>query len=171
MNACVFILLFVLLGLAVVVLGLGEIFFFMGFGLPGILSLLGFIGGSIYLIYLGNYAVLSIFILVIVVSMILGFWFLSRKNFMKRISLERQIIEITKSLPSKAKIGAKGMTCSRLALSGKVKIDGEMIEAESEDGFLLEELPVYISRIEGHKVFVRLDKRSCEVFPEEKMNQ
>lgn len=141
-----------------VALILGELFYFPGFGLPGILGILGLTGMCTFLFFARDIFQMVALLMLAVVLFIVGFYFLSRSDMMNKISLKKEVDEQVNKIPETLHLGAKGIAKSRMALTGRVDIDGILIEATSEQGFILEETPIYISRLTQDKVFVSIDK-------------
>lgn len=157
MSLTVLILLTIVAAVAVAALILGEIFFLPGFGLPGILGSLGLIGISGYL-FLSGYGTLGmIFIVIVAVLFALGFWLLSKRD-LKGFALSEKVEEKVNTLPPSLNRGDRGIARSRLTLGGNAEIEGEIFYVESEEGFIMEGTPIYVSRIENNKVFVRVIK-------------
>lgn len=153
----VLILLTIVAAVVVAALILGEIFFLPGFGLPGILGCLGLIGISGYL-FLSGYGTLGmIFIVIVAVLFALGFWLLSKRD-LKGFALSEKVEEKVNVLPPSLNRGDRGIARSRLTLGGNAEIEGEIFYVESEEGFIMEGTPIYVSRIENNKVFVRVIK-------------
>lgn len=157
MSLTVLILLTIVAAVVVAALILGEIFFLPGFGLPGILGGLGLVGISGYL-FLSGYGTLGmIFIVIVAVLFALGFWLLSKRD-LKGFALSEKVEEKVNTLPSSLNRGDRGIARSRLTLGGNAEIEGEIFYVESEEGFIMEGTPIYVSRIENNKVFVRVIK-------------
>lgn len=157
MSLTVLILLTIVAAVVVAALILGEIFFLPGFGLPGILGGLGLIGISGYL-FLSGYGTLGmIFIVIVAVLFALGFWLLSKRD-LKGFALSEKVEEKVNTLPPSLNRGDRGIARSRLTLGGNAEIEGEIFYVESEEGFIMEGTPIYVSRIENNKVFVRVIK-------------
>lgn len=157
MSLTVLILLTIVAAVVVAALILGEIFFLPGFGLPGIIGSLGLIGISGYL-FLSGYGTLGmIFIVIVAVLFALGFWLLSKRD-LKGFALSEKVEEKVNTLPPSLNRGDRGIARSRLTLGGNAEIEGEIFYVESEEGFIMEGTPIYVSRIENNKVFVRVIK-------------
>ncbi|MCI6278188.1 MAG: NfeD family protein [Porphyromonas sp.] len=157
MSLTVLILLTIVAAVVVAALILGEIFFLPGFGLPGILGGLGLVGISGYL-FLSGYGTLGmIFIVIVAVLFALGFWLLSKRD-LKGFALSEKVEEKVNTLPPSLNRGDRGIARSRLTLGGNAEIEGEIFYVESEEGFIMEGTPIYVSRIENNKVFVRVIK-------------
>ena len=159
MSFTVLVLLTILASIVVAALILGELFFLPGFGLPGILGALGLIGVSGYLFVSGHGTLGMIFIVIVAALFGLGFWILSKRD-LKGFALDKKVEEKVNTLPTTLNRGDQGVARSRLTLGGNAEIDGEIFYVESEEGFIMEGTPVYVSRIENNKVFVRVVKDS-----------
>ena len=157
MSITVLVILVLVAAIVVAGLILGELFFLPGFGLPGILGALGLIGISGYLFFAGRGVLAMIFIVIVAVLFGLGFWILSKRD-LKGFALDKSVDEKVNLLPSTLSRGDRGIARSRLTLGGNAEIEGEIFYVESEEGFIMEGSPVYVSRIENNKVFVRLVK-------------
>lgn len=158
MSSLFMIVILTLLVVVSVALLLGELFYFPGFGLSGVLSILGMTGVCTYLFIAGHIWLLIGLLLFSVALFVIGFYVLSRSKVMNKISLSKEVDERANKLPTTLFVGARGVAKSRLALAGKVEIEGELFEATSEQGFILEDTPIYISRMTQDKVFVSIDK-------------
>lgn len=141
-----------------VALLLGELFYFPGFGLPGIIGILGMTGTCTYLFIAGQIWLMIGLLIFSVVLFFAGFYILSRSKAMNKITLTEEVNEQANKLPTSLYVGARGTAKSRLALTGRVEIDGVLFEATSEQGFILEDTPIYISRLTQDKAFVSIDK-------------
>lgn len=155
--------LFVMIILTIVVivsvaLILGELFYFPGFGLPGIVGILGMTGTCTYLFVTGQIWLMIGLLLLSIVLFVIGFYILSRSKVMNQIALDKEVKEQVNKLPEALYIGARGTTRSRLNLAGTVEIEGKLFEATSEQGFILEGTPIFISRMTRDKVYVSMDK-------------
>lgn len=148
-------ILILFLAIITVALILAEIFFIPGFGLLGILGGLGFIGSVWYLISIGSYALAIIYGVLSIILFIIGFYFLSRNKFIKKIALTDSVNEVAIKLPKEIHEGANGVAVSRLALTGTIRIGEELLEGESEDGFIDEGESIVISDIRNNKVYVK----------------
>lgn len=147
--------------LAFVAAGLlvGEIFLAPGFGLAGILGAATIIGVELYLVTAGFTSMAIWFALIALAAFCLFAFILSRKKVVKQVALRSEIDATARKAPEGIVVGATGVSHSRLALKGTVKIDGKIFEATSEQGFIDEEMPIFVSRIEGGTIYVSLDRR------------
>lgn len=131
-----------------------------GFGLPGISGIIFVSIGIILAMDSFGIALLSLSIAIIVtaiVTMILikyGF----RSALLDSIVLTTQHKGEKGYLSADSKDGLlnkKGMTLSSLRPSGFIDIEGEKVDALSDEGFIPRDTMVEIVRIEGSKIFVR----------------
>lgn len=148
------IILTLLATILVAALILAEIFFIPGFGLLGVIGVLGFLGVGYYLIMLGEVTWAIIFAVATILLFILGFVLLSRNKVIKRVALTETVDEVANRLPDHIAEGARGKAVSRLTLGGTVRVNGEIFEAESEDGFIDQGEEVEVTRIKQNKIFV-----------------
>lgn len=131
-----------------------------GFGLPGISGIIFVSIGIILAMDSFGIALLSLSIAIIItaiVTMILikyGF----RSALLDSIVLTTQHKGEKGYLSADSKDGLlnkKGMTLSSLRPSGFIDIEGEKVDALSDEGFIPRDTMVEIVRIEGSKIFVR----------------
>ena len=159
MSPLLLVILAIVAAIVVAALILGEIFFLPGIGLPGVLGFLGLVGVSGYLFFSGHGILGMIFIVVVAALFGIGFWILSKRD-LKGFALDKSVEEKVNTLPSTLNKGDRGVARSRLTLGGNAEIDGEIFYVESEEGFIMEGTPVYVSRLENNKVYVRMIKDS-----------
>lgn len=137
-----------------------EIFFIPGIGFIGILGVAGFIGVEIYLIQSGQIHFAIVYAILSILLFLIGFYYFSRNRFIKKVELTDSVDEIAVKLPEGIAIGDTGVSASRLALGGTVRIGKEtLLEAESEEGFIDEGEAIYISDIRNNRVFVKRGQR------------
>ena len=80
--------------------------------------------------------------------------FLRRRTW-QRFSLNEEIDSKVNQLEPTAKVGAKGVTISRLAPTGKALIDGEQMEVHAVNKFIDPDHPIEVVGIEGYRIDVR----------------
>ncbi len=149
------------IAIVVTLLVLGVIFFILElFLIPGI-SLAGiagtlFMGGAVYYAYakissvaghitlLGSILLLAIAIIIFIRSKALEKMSLKADISWKNDPLEKVSIQI----------GEKGITVSRLAPMGKVKINGNIVEAKTNDDFIDQGTEVKVTQIFKTNVLV-----------------
>ncbi len=146
------IVLLILLGLILVIL---EILVIPGIGIVGI------IGGVLIIIAIysaysismlhGNLSLLGsliLSVLAIYFSLKSSTW----KNATLGASIDGKIIQFTEN---EIQIGVQGITVSRLANFGKAKINNQVFEVESCEGFVDVNVPIFVFKIEGNKIIVK----------------
>ena len=77
-----------------------------------------------------------------------------RKRTWKRFSLNEEVSGKVNELEPTAKVGAKGMTISRLAPTGKALIEGEQMEVHAVNKFIDPDRPIEVVGIEGYRIDV-----------------
>lgn len=158
MTLTTLIIILAVASVVVAVLALGELFLFPGFGISGLLALLGFIGIGWYLLRIGQVGLAVGFIVACLLFFIIGFCIMSRRKVLGKIALDKSVDEVVNTLPPDFTKGKRGIAKSRLAPGGNILVDDQIFYAESEEGFIIEDTPIYISRIANNKIFVRMDK-------------
>lgn len=139
---------------------LAEIFFIPGFGLMGIIGGGGFIAVEYFLFTEGLVGMAIFYALLTMVLFVVGFYLLSRNQFIQKVALKESVDEVAVKLPKGVERGTKGVAESRLALVGTIRIDGDtLVEAESEEGFIDEGEPIVVSDIRNNKVFVKRNNK------------
>ena len=79
--------------------------------------------------------------------------FMKRKTW-NRFSLNEESDSKVNQLEPSVKVGAKGMTISRLAPTGKALIDGEQMEVHAVNKFIDPDHPIEVVAIEGYRIDV-----------------
>ncbi len=145
----------VLLMIAAILLGLAEIFFFPGITLAGLSGIL-FAGGGLYYAYNLSTAIGNWTLLLSIAAFVAGFIWFMRSRSLNKIALHTDVdfrLQSSKELGIKA--GDEGISMSRLAPIGKANIGDITVEAKSETGFIDENTPIVVVRVEGYNVIVR----------------
>ena len=137
--------------LAAIILGLAEIFFFPGITLAGIGGILC-AGGGLYYAYSLSSTVGNWTLFLSALLFICGFlWFLRSRSFNK-MALHT---DVDSRLQSTQDLGIQqGISMSRLAPIGKARFGNTIVEAKSETGFIDENTPIAVVRVEGYNVIV-----------------
>lgn len=78
---------------------------------------------------------------------------MKRKTW-NRFSLNEEIDSRVNQLEPTVKAGAKGVTISRLAPTGKALIDGEQMEVHAVNKFIDPDRPIEVVAIEGYRIDV-----------------
>lgn len=144
----------ILLFVAVILL-LVEMFLIPGLSIAGIGSML-FLGGAIYYAYAfigaeaGHLTVIGAVIMIVV-----AVWIFIRSKALERMSLKTNIE--SKNDPMQGmdvKVGDTGITSSRIAPMGKIKINGHIVEAKTMDDFIDENIEIVVTEVFSTNVLV-----------------
>ena len=139
------------------ILGLVLEFLVVPGGIVGVISGLVIAGGIGMAYY--KYGVLAgnITLIVTVVGILVGIFFLLRSRTWKKLMLNTQIdSKVNEVDEAKIKVGSVGITVSRLAPGGKACFDDEVAEVFSAHDFIDENQEVIVLKIEGNKITVKL---------------
>ena len=140
-----------------VILFLVEIFLVPGISIAGIGGIIATIGAIAYAyIKIGLWAghlTLVASILLIFVALFITF----RTNAIDNVSLKSEIDSKVDTIgDANIAVGDPGITISRLAPMGKVEVNGNILEAKSEDGFIDEQKTVEVVKILSNNIIVKL---------------
>lgn len=137
-----------------IILVLVEIFLLPGITLAGIGGTLFALGGVIYAYTISAAAGHITLVGSVVLFAAVFFWML-RHNSFRKVALHAEVdSKLTSSRDLGIKAGDEGITLSRLAPIGKANINGIVVEAKSREGFIDEETPVVVVKVEGYNVTV-----------------
>lgn len=133
-----------------------ELFLLPGFSIAGIVGLL-FVGGSIYYAYafIGTTAG-TITLIGGIVLFVIAIWIFMRSRALEKMSLKTDIdgkMEPLKGL--EIKVGDVGKTMSRLAPMGKVRVNGAVMEAKTNDDFIDPDVEIVVMEIYNTNVLVK----------------
>lgn len=146
------IILFILLGLVLLLIEFAVIPGITIAGIGGFLLLIG----SVYIAF-KSYGTVAGFItlaIVLIAAPLMIFYFFKSKSGKKMI-LESQINGKIEGLNhDNIKIGDVGKAIGRLAPSGKVKINNEVVEAQSTGSFIDQHTEVKIVKVLSNKIIV-----------------
>lgn len=145
---------FILLLVGVILL-LVEMFLIPGLSIAGIGGVI-FLGGAIYYAYAFIGAEAGHLTLVgAAIMMIIAVWIFLRSKALERMSLKTEIDSKNDPLKGiEVKVGDVGLTSSRLAPMGKIKIDGHIVEAKATDDFIDENTEVIVTQVYNTNVLV-----------------
>lgn len=141
--------------LVAIVLLLVEMFLIPGLSIAGIGGLL-FLGSAVYYAYAfigpeaGHLTLVAAFVM-----MTIGIIIFIRSKALEKMSLKTEID--SKNEPLKdvdLKVGDVGITSSRLAPMGKIKVNGHVIEAKALDDFIDQDEEVVIIKVQSTNVLV-----------------
>ena len=146
------IILFIILGLLLLLIEFAVIPGITIAGIGGFLLLIG----SVYIAFrsYGNVAgFITLSIVLIAAPLMIYYFFKSRSG--KKMILESQINGKVETLNQEnIKVGDIGKSIGRLAPGGKVKINGEVVEAQSTGSFIDQHTEVKIIKVLSNKIIV-----------------
>ncbi len=148
--AIVFILLLVAVALLLI-----EMFLIPGVSIAGIGGVL-FLGSAVYY----SFTFISPFagrltILASIILMAIAIYIFIRSKALDKMSLKTDIDSKNDPLENiNVKAGDIGITSSRLAPMGKIRINGQTIEAKATDDFIDEDVEVIIIKVQSTNVLV-----------------
>lgn len=133
-----------------------EIFVAPGISLAGIGAGIVLLGTVYYAFVemgmMAGFLVLGISLLGIIG---LTLWFMKSKT-MDKLTLKKSLDYRYAPLQNcEVKVGSRGCSITRLALIGNVEIDGHIVEAQSASGFIEENTPIEVIRVNERGIFVR----------------
>ncbi len=153
MNWAIIIITLIVVG----VLGLVLEFLLIPGGVVGAISGLAIIAGIVLTYYEYGTVAGNITLIITVVALLVGLFFLLRSRTWRKFELSTKIdSKVNEIDESKVKVGAVGVTVSRLAPGGKANFDGEVVEVSSSHTFIDENQEVEVLKIEGNKIIVKL---------------
>lgn len=132
-----------------------EIFFLPGTTISGIAGAL-FAGGGLWYAYsaLGVQGGNITLIASIVIFGITFLW-LMKSGALNKVALKEEIDSKVESIEKdKIKPGDRGMTLSRINPMGKVRINGETVEAKSTGDFIDEDKPIVVIKVYATNVLI-----------------
>ncbi len=144
---------FILVGLLLLIL---EALVIPGTGIAGIIGF-GMLIAGIWIAYsdLGTQTGTIVLVLTVLIN-ILAVWLAMRYKTWKRLMLKEEIDGKVNGLDkTKIKVGDRGITVSRCAPIGKAEINGIFVEVDARTGFIDQENPIEVIKIEGNKIFVK----------------
>lgn len=126
-------------------------------GIGGFLML----AASVYIAFvdLGNFAGFITLAVVLIISPIMIYYFFKSRAGKKMI-LDSEIDGVIENFnPDKLKVGDIGKTIGRLAPMGKIKVNGEVVEAQSNGSFIDHQTDIRILKIHQNKIIVEPIKK------------
>lgn len=153
MNWAIIIVMLIIVG----VLGLVLEFLLVPGGVVGAISGLTIIAGIVLTYYEYGTVAGNITLIITVIALLVGLFFLLRSRTWRKLALNTKIeSKVNEVDESKVKVGAVGVTVSRLAPGGKAIFDGEVVEVCSSHTLIDENQEVEVLKIEGNKITVKL---------------
>jgi membrane-bound ClpP family serine protease len=126
-------------------------------GIGGFLLL----AASVYIAFvdLGNFAGFITLAFVLIISPIFIYYFFKSRAG-KTMILDSEIDGIIENFnPDNLKVGDIGKTIGRLAPMGKIKVNGEVVEAQSNGSFIDHQTDIRILKIHQNKIIVEPIKK------------
>jgi len=146
------IILLILLGLVLLLIEFAVIPGITIAGIGGFLLLIA----SVYIAFveMGKFAGFVTLAVVLIASpMLIYYFFKSRAG--KNMILDSKIEgKIENSVPGAIQAGDAGITIGRLAPMGKIKINGEVVEAQSNGTFIDHQIEIRVIKIQFNKIIV-----------------
>ena len=148
------ILLLLLMG---VIFFLLELFLIPGISIAGIAGTV-FMGGAVYYAYTAvgstaGHLTLTGGIILLAIAV----WIFIRSKALEKMSLKAEIDGKNDPLSGiSLKIGDKGIAASRLAPMGRIKINGHLVEAKTNDDFIDEGVEVTVVEVRNTNVVVEI---------------
>ena len=134
---------------------IAELVLLPGVSIGALLSMVCY-GSAIYLGFQESTTMGVVMIVLAVVSALVASVFSLRAKTWQRFALNKEIQ--SQSMPSPAdevKVGARGVTVSRLSPMGKVEIEGRMYEAKSMDAYIDPKCAIEVVGFENFSVIVK----------------
>ncbi|MBQ3186011.1 MAG: serine protease [Alistipes sp.] len=134
---------------------IAELVLLPGVSIGALLSMVCY-GSAIYLGFQESTTMGVVMIVLAVVSALVASVFSLRAKTWQRFALNKEIQ--SQSMPSPAdevKVGARGVTVSRLSPMGKVEIEGRMYEAKSMDAYIDPKCEIEVVGFENFSVIVK----------------
>ena len=148
--------------LAAIILLIAEVFFIPGITLAGIAGALC-AGGGIWYAYSLDMTIGHITVLSSIIGFVAVFWFFLRSRSFRIMELNADISsKVTSNLEQGISVGEKGVTVSRLASVGKARFNRTIVEVKAENGWIDENTPVLVTRIEDNYIWVITDEQADE---------
>lgn len=148
--------------LAAIILLIAEVFFIPGITLAGIAGALC-AGGGIWYAYSLDMTIGHITVLSSIIGFVAVFWFFLRSRSFRIMELNADISsKVTSNLEQGISVGEKGVTVSRLASVGKARFNRTIVEVKAENGWIDENTPVLVTRIEDNYIWVITDEQAEE---------
>lgn len=146
------IILLIILGLVLLLL---EFVVIPGVTIAGVGGFL-MLAGSVYIAFaeMGNVAGFITLAVVLIVSPAMVYYFFKSKAGKKMILDSKIDGKIENSTTGNLAVGDRGITIGRLAPMGKIKINGEVVEAQSSGIYINENTEITVIKINLNKIIV-----------------
>jgi len=146
------IILLIILGLILLLL---EFVVIPGVTIAGVGGFL-LLAGSVYIAFaeMGKVAGFITLAVVLILSPLMVYYFFKSKAGKKMILDSKIEGKIENSTTDKLAVGDKGVTIGRLAPMGKIKINGEVVEAQSAGTYIDEHTEIQVIKFHLNKIIV-----------------
>jgi membrane-bound ClpP family serine protease len=140
-----------------VILFLVEIFLVPGISIAGVGGIIATIAAIVYAymkigLWAGHFTLVAAILLIV-----LALFITLRTNVVDKISLKTEIDSKVNTIQElNVSPGDQGMTISRLAPMGKVEVNGNILEAKSEDGLIEEQQLIEVVKVLPNNIIVKL---------------
>ena len=140
-----------------IILFLVEIFLVPGISVAGVGGIVAIIAAIVYAyvkinLWAGHFTLVAAVLLIL-----LALYITFRTNAIDSVSLKTEIDSKVNTIQGlNVSPGDQGVTISRLAPMGKVEVNGNILEAKSEDGLIEEQQPVEVVKVLSNNIIVKL---------------
>ena len=133
-----------------------EVTVLPGFGITGIVGAAAMLGSVAYaFFFVGQAAGWCTLGIVLASLSALIVWALKGKS-LDRLALKKSIDSTVKENETAVKAGDRGVSITRLALTGEALFGDNVFEVSSADGFIDEKVPVEVVRVQGGAIYVKM---------------
>lgn len=132
-----------------------EVALLPGFGITGIAGAAAMLGSVVYaFFFVGQAAGWCTLGIVLASLSALIVWAIKGKSI-DRLALKKSIDSTVKDSDTVVKAGERGVSITRLALTGEALFGDNVFEVSSVDGFIDEKVPVEVVRVQGGVIYVK----------------
>ena len=133
-----------------------EVALLPGFGITGIAGAAAMLGSVAYAFFFVGLAAGWCTLGIVLASLsALIVWAIKGKSI-DRLALKKSISSTVKESDAAVKVGDRGVSVTRLALTGDALFGDNRLEVSSADGFIDEKVPVEVVRVQGGAIYVKM---------------
>ncbi len=133
-----------------------EVAVMPGFGITGIAGAAAMLGSVAYAFFFVGLAAGWCTLGIVLASLsALIVWAIKGKSI-DRLALKKSISSTVKESDAAVKVGDRGVSVARLALTGDALFGDNRLEVSSADGFIDEKMPVEVVRVQGGAIYVKM---------------
>ena len=133
-----------------------EVAVMPGFGITGIAGAAAMLGSVVYAFFFVGLAAGWCTLGIVLASLsALIVWAIKGKSI-DRLALKKSIDSTVKDSDTVVKAGERGVSITRLALTGEALFGDNVFEVSSVDGFIDEKVPVEVVRVQGGAIYVKM---------------